>query len=83
MSDLALHRPSAQPDRNLKKGMKWQIYNILDYAQRPTGRKFAKCPFCDYLTDDFRMTDPCWRKLTNYCPNCGADMRGGEQSEQV
>lgn len=68
----ALHRPSAQ--------QKWKIYDILDYAQRPTGRKVAKCPFCDYLTDDFRTTQQYWRELTNYCPNCGADMRGTDET---
>ena len=68
---------------NLEKGMKWEIYDVIDYAQRPTGRKFAKCPFCDYLTDDFRMTDPCWRKLTNYCPNCGAKMIGEENETKI
>ena len=29
---------------------KWKICNILDYAQRPTGRKILQCPFCEYLT---------------------------------
>lgn len=63
---------------NEENKMKWKIYNVLDYAQRPTGRRFAKCPFCDYLTDDFRTPDQCWKKLTNYCPNCGAEMIGEE-----
>lgn len=59
---------------NLKKGMKWKIYDVIDYRQSPTGRHFGVCPFCNYLTDDFRMTDCWWKKLTNYCPNCGAKM---------
>ena len=58
-----------------EKEMKWKIYDVIDYAQRPTGRHFAVCPYCNYVTDDFRLSAPCWRELTNYCPNCGANMR--------
>ena len=61
-----------------EKKMKWKIYDVLSYRQSPTGRHFAVCPFCNYLTDDFRMTDNYWKKLTNYCPNCGAKMIGEE-----
>lgn len=51
---------------------RWLIYNILDYAKRPTGRKVAKCSICGQLTPDFRLIteEPNW----NYCPNCGAIM---------
>lgn len=63
--------PPAQSER--KKG-KWVVHNILDYAQRPTGRKVGKCPFCGFLTDEFRTLIECNRELTNFCPNCGARM---------
>ena len=51
---------------------RWKIYNVLDYASRPTGRKFGECSVCGKLT-------PEWRKITDYhnwqyCPNCGARM---------
>ena len=64
---------SAQPER--KKG-KWKVWNILDYAQRPTGRRVGECPFCGYLTGEFRLLLECSHELTNFCSNCGADMRG-------
>ena len=61
--------------------MKWKIHSIVDYAQRPTGRKVAECPFCGYLTDDFRTKGQCWKELTNYCPNCGANMYEEEEDD--
>lgn len=62
----------AQPER--EKG-KWEVCNILDYAQRPTGRRVGRCPYCGHLTDEFRKIVESSKKLTNFCPNCGADMR--------
>ena len=64
---------SAQPER--KKG-KWKVWNILDYAQRPTGRRVGECPFCGYLTGEFMRLPESRHELTNFCSNCGADMRG-------
>ena len=64
---------SAQPER--KRG-KWKVWNILDYAQRPTGRYVGECPFCGYLTDEFKGLSESRHELTNFCSNCGADMRG-------
>lgn len=51
---------------------RWLIYNILDYAKRPTGRKVGECSVCGQLTPDFRLIteEPNW----TYCPNCGARM---------
>lgn len=65
--------PSAEPQR--EKGQ-WEVCNILDYAQRPTGRKILRCPFCGYLTDEFRSRVDYYLKLTHFCPNCGAEMIG-------
>jgi len=67
--------PSVQPER--KKG-EWEVCNILDYAQRPSGRKILRCPFCGYLSNDFRSMSDYYHNLTNYCPNCGASMTKGE-----
>lgn len=67
-----LHRPSAQPER--EKGT-WEVCNVLDYAQRPTGRKVGRCSHCGHLTDEFRKIVESSKKLTNFCPDCGADMR--------
>lgn len=63
--------PSAQPER--KKG-KWQVCNILDCAQRPTGRKTLRCPFCGYLSGEFLSMVDYYHKLTRFCPNCGSEM---------
>lgn len=56
---------------------RWLIYNILDYAKRPTGRKVGKCSVCGQLTPDFRLIteEPNW----NYCPHCGAKMNEVEE----
>ena len=59
-----------------RKRGKWKVYNILDYAQRPTGRKILRCPFCGYLTDEFMSRVDYYHKLTHFCPNCGAEMEG-------
>lgn len=67
--------PSVMP--KWKKG-KWEICNILDYAQRPSGRRILRCPFCGYLTDEFRSLVDYYHKLTHFCPNCGAEMKGEE-----
>lgn len=71
--DYEQGKADAEPER--KKG-KWEVRNILDYAQRPTGRKLGECSVCGYLTDDFRTMIEANKKLTNFCPNCGAEMRG-------
>lgn len=68
--------PAAKP----RKG-KWEVCNILDYAQRPSGRKILRCPFCGYLTGEFRSMVDYYHKLTHFCPNCGAEMEGGERSK--
>ena len=59
----------------------WLVLNILDYAQRPTGRKVGNCPFCGYLTGEFRRLLEAHHELTNYCPNCGAKMEGAIDNE--
>lgn len=65
--------PSTEPER--KKG-KWKVWGIQDYAQRPTGRYVGECPFCGYLTGEFMRLPESGHELTNFCSNCGADMRG-------
>ena len=61
---------------------KWEVCGILDYAQRPSGRKLLRCPFCKYLTDDFRSIVEYHHALTNFCPNCGAKMDGKETEDE-
>lgn len=64
-----------------KKG-KWEVHNILDYpAERMTGRKVGKCPFCGFLSGEFRTLFERNRELTNFCSNCGAEMVKGEDNE--
>lgn len=57
-----------------RKRGEWKVCDILDYAQRPTGRKILRCPFCEYLSDEFMPRVDYYRALTNFCPNCGARM---------
>ena len=63
--------PSAQPER--KRG-KWIIH------ETETDRyDDMKCPFCkkSYTVDAYRIDDIGFTAADfNFCPNCGADMRG-------
>lgn len=57
--------PSAQPER--KKG-KWIIKRDCEGKTRK-----VICPLCWYESHELCWHDP------NFCPNCGADMRGEEE----
>ena len=61
----------AEPERKIGK---WEVLDIRDYAQRHTGRKVGKCPFCGYLTGEFRRWREAYHELTNFCPACGVKM---------
>ena len=62
--DIAIKALSAQPDR--KKG-KW--IRLDEYPNDVS----VKCSECGVTLEDWMMG-----AFYNYCPNCGADMRGGE-----
>lgn len=64
--DILEQMPSAQPER--KRG-KWIVYKAPD--KQHCG--LVKCPFCG--EDMIAEADE-----YNFCPNCGAEMRG-EQNE--
>ena len=53
--------PSAQPERNTGK---WIVH---------PGGKFVGFPYKHYECDQCRDFEP---EARNFCPNCGADMRG-------
>ena len=75
--DFAVERIKQMPTiEELKRG-KWEVWNILDHAQRPSGRKVLRCPFCGYMTDAFMSREDYCHKMTHYCPNCGS-YNGGE-----
>lgn len=54
--------PSAEPQ--IKKGKWGRVENYEHEA--PYWKELRMCPFCDYIA----------HKHHNFCPNCGADMRG-------
>lgn len=45
---------------------------------RPFNSYYQKCNKCERMVG-FDYADPEHGNWFNYCPNCGADMRGGEQ----
>ena len=66
---------SAESQR--KKG-KWEVCDIPDYAGRPSGRKILHCPFCGYLTDEFRSKHDYNYRMAHFCTNCGAELTVGD-----
>ena len=61
LHDMISNLPSAQPER---KPGKWVVTSEFEDC------RYAKCNQCN-VTQVFYYNKP----LTNYCPNCGADMR--------
>ena len=53
----------------------WKIYDHVDRIGRVIGEKICVCDQCKET-----MTLPWRAKVPNFCPACGADMRG-EQNE--
>ena len=64
-----------------RKRGKWIVCNILDFAQRPTGRKVGRCSNCGHLTDEFRTMVEASKKLTNFCSECGSYNGEGDENE--
>lgn len=64
------HLPTADVRENVHA--RWKIYNICDYANRPTGRRVGECSNCGQLTPEWRklLEEPLWY----FCPKCGAVM---------
>ena len=62
--------PSAEPER--KKG-EW-VPNIMDFF----GMKATIGMKCSVCGEDALVADGGDEVLSNFCPNCGADMRGEE-----
>ena len=49
----------------------WETYNHVDRRGNPIGVKICVCDQCK------EQMELSWRaKVPNFCPNCGADMRG-------
>ena len=72
--DMLEKLPSAQPER--KKG-KW-IYGEDEYGI--DGYHCDKCGF--FVPWDYAHTFINYIEDYNFCPNCGADMRGEQDDEQ-
>ena len=76
VSEKIRNLPSVQPER--KKG-KWITETINSYTKR------TYCSLCDEEAPFIFKKDDKYNywyhesKLTNFCPNCGSDMRGEQE----
>ena len=74
---------------NLAEGFKeandviFSMPTIYPESLRPQGEWYLNedgkwaCSYCDGLAIDDRNEPEKWQAITNYCPNCGARMKGG------
>lgn len=67
--------PPAQPEQ--KKG-RWK-YETMRHLITGEMRTVRICSVCDGGWFRYDMSDGVEEAEPNYCPNCGADMRGEEQ----
>ena len=61
--------PSVTPARARGKWLLWT----------DDRKDYAKCSCCDYGEEG----EVLWKDTTKFCPNCGADMRGGENDQDI
>lgn len=59
---------AAQPVKRGRWEKNWHDNNLI-------GHEYEECPFCGCMISD---TEKFWD--CNYCPNCGADMRGEDDA---
>ena len=75
MLKMLMSLPSAQLEQKVsaRKG-RWIKHN--------TGHSvYFDCSLCGCLAPCTETEDKFIWKLSNYCPDCGADMRGGEEDK--
>ena len=68
------HLPSAQPER--KKG-KWK-FEKMKHIINGEVRDVIICSECDGGWFRYDISDNTVQNIPNFCPNCGADMRGAK-----
>lgn len=78
VKEKVINLPSAQPERMKGKWIDAEWVNI-NTGEIRKGRRCSACR-CGYFRYDVSVNTV--SDIPNFCPNCGADMREGEQDER-
>lgn len=80
IKDLQFYNSGRRSGKTIERNVINGIKNGIPYEERPQGEWIkedevhSKCSLCGFKYADYRI-------LFDFCPYCGADMRGGKENE--